>query len=162
MADLMDELTGSNGNGHKEPAEKEPPKILRCHEAERIARELIQLYHGHLINATILCLTTSQTRKKKGKPVEATTKKTDPLLHHFSEADFIILIDETHWMYLEEDRKRALIDRQLCYCGVDDRGKWVIWPTDVECFIAEITRNGLWREDVRVFVEAARGIPGGV
>jgi Putative phage metallopeptidase len=159
MPDLMDQLTAGNGHGQIEPAEKEAPRILRCHEAESIARDLIQRFHGHLTNATILCLTTSQTRKKKGKQVDATTKKVDPMLRYFSEADFIILIDETHWMYLEEDRKRALIDRQLCYCGVDDRGKWVIWPTDVECFIAEVTRNGLWQEDVRVFVEAARAIP---
>ena len=97
MADLMDELIGGNGHGkgQMEPEEKEAPKILRCPEAERIARDLIQRYHGHLTNATILCLTTSQARKKKGKPVEATTKKTDPLLNHFSEADFIILIDES-------------------------------------------------------------------
>ena len=91
--------------------------------------------------------------------VFATTKKVDPLLNHFSEADFIILIDETYWMYADAAQKQALIDRQLCYCGVDEKGKWVIWPTDVECFIGEVLRHGLWRDDVRVFIEAARDIP---
>jgi Putative phage metallopeptidase len=141
-----------------EPVEKEELRILPCHEAESMARELIGKYHGHLANATILFLTTNQTRKRRGKMVEATSKKVDPLLQHFCKADFMVILDETHWMYLDEDRKRALVDRQLCYCGVNEKGRWVIWPTDVECFIGEVQRHGLWREDVRVFVEAANGV----
>jgi len=140
------------------PVEKEALRILPCHEAESIGRDLIQKYHGHLTNANILFLTTNQARKKRGKPVEATTKKVDPILQHFSKADFLVILDETHWMYLDDDHKRALIDRQLCYCGVNDSGKWVIWPTDIECFIGEVQRHGLWREDVRVFVEAAKNV----
>ena len=143
-----------------EKLEKEPLQILPCPEAEQVGRELISRYHGHLVTATILYLTTNQARKKKGKPVHATTKKADPLMNHFTQADFIILIDETYWMYATEAQKQALIDRQLCYCGIDDKGKWVIWPTDVECFIGEVQRHGLWRDDVRVFIEAARDIPG--
>jgi hypothetical protein len=143
-----------------EKLEKEPLQILPCIEAEQVGRELISRYHGHLVNATVLYLTTNQARKRKGKPVHATTKKVDPLMNHFTHADFIILIDETFWMYATEAQKQALIDRQLCYCGVDEKGKWVIWPTDVECFIGEVTRHGLWRDDVRVFVEAAQNIPG--
>ena len=61
-------------------------------------------------------------------------------------------------MYADENQKRALIDRQLCYCGVDDKGKWVIWPTDVECFIGEVQRNGLWREDVRLPIPLFGGV----
>jgi hypothetical protein len=140
------------------PVEKEELRLLRCPEAEAIARDLISKYHGHLVNANILILTTNQARKRRGKPVEATTKKTDPVLNYFANADFLVVLDETHWMYLDEDRKRALIDRQLCYCGVNEKGKWVIWPTDIECFIGEVQRHGLWREDVRVFVEAANSV----
>jgi hypothetical protein len=140
------------------PVEKEEMRMLPCPEAEGIARDLIGKYHGHLTNATILFLTANQTRKRRGKAVEATTKKVDPILNHFTQADFLVVLDETHWMYLDEDRKRALIDRQLCYCGVNEKGKWVIWPTDIECFIGEVQRHGLWREDVRVFVEAANSV----
>lgn len=140
------------------PVEKEELRILPCPEAEEIARELIPKYHGHLANATILFLTTNQTRRRRGKLVEATTKKADPILNYFSKADFLVLLDETHWFYLDEDRRRALIDRQLCYCGVSEKGKWVLWPTDIECFIGEVQRHGLWREEVRVFVEAAKSV----
>jgi len=149
---MVTEIEAAPGSG-----EKEELRLLPCDEAEQIARELISQYHGHLVNANITFLTTNQQRKKRGKPVEATTKKVDPVLNYFSKADFLVIIDETHWMYLDESAKRALIDRQLCYCGVNEKGKWVIWPTDIECFIGEVQRHGLWREDVRVFVEAAKG-----
>jgi len=47
-----------------EKLEKEPLQILPCSEAEQVGRELISRYHGHLVNATLLYLTTNQARNR--------------------------------------------------------------------------------------------------
>src|ERR1700737_823275 len=82
---VREEADNRTGTDNKAPGrlEKEPLQILPCAEAEQIGRELISKYHGHLVNATILYLTTNQARKRKGKPVSATTKKADPPLNTF-------------------------------------------------------------------------------
>src|SRR5437899_12317915 len=90
-----------------EKLEKEPLQILPCAEAEKIGRELISKYHGHLVNATLLSLTTNQVRKRKGKPLFAATKKVDPLLHHRSEAPFRIVIDEPLRMYAGPTQRQS-------------------------------------------------------
>ena len=88
------------------------------------------------------------------------------LQHHILKTetlpDFLILIDRNIWQGYSAEEKLALIDHELSHCSflTEDDGvtpkftrdgmyQWTIRGHDVECFMGEIVRNGLWTEELR-------------
>jgi predicted metallopeptidase len=137
-------------------------------EVKEIAEELIPKYHQHLIdnNVRIDYVFISKTPAKGGKEVWGTCRKVTNLNAHLAGEDepfFVITISEPVWSVLPPDKKVALVDHELCHAfaalgeGEDDSEevKVSIIPHDVEEFAAVIRRHGLWREDVKNFVEEA-------
>ena len=60
---------------------------------------------------------------------------------------------------LRQHAKRvALVDHELCHCLLDEKADGTpalkLVPHDVEAFIAEVARHGIWREDIQRFHEA--------
>lgn len=126
-------------------------------EVEKIARDLIAKYHGHLINAKIKYLFrrgpwTSQKRETLGKAT-----KVSGVNQYLTGLDFIIMINIEVWDQLNDKEKIALVDHELEHCCEED-GKYFIQGHDVEDFLAVIKRNGFWTPDLRkIENEAVQG-----
>jgi hypothetical protein len=90
----------------------------------------------------------------------------DRAMHGF---DFVILLNHEVWNMagFSEAQMRALIDHELCHAAIskdsngelkkDEKGRTVfrIRKHDLEEFKDVVARHGLWKDDVREFVEAA-------
>lgn len=135
-------------------------------EVEKIARELIQKYHKHLVEANFAFLmrySNSWTSKRKTLwgTAEKVSAKTKFLTDTGDEdgIDFIVTINATIWKGLTLDMKKALVDHELCHCarGDDDKAgnpTWYIDGHSVEDFTAVIRRYGLWSEEVKAVIRA--------
>jgi len=118
-------------------------------EVLTIAREVIDEYHHPLKEANIGFIFQEKATTSKGKTVYATAKKPPGWLSGFPdwEYDFVIVIAEDIWSHLADERKRALIDHELCHCRFED-GKASIRAHDVEEFSQIVERHGLWNQDL--------------
>lgn len=146
-------------------------EITPAPDAEQIANELITEIHAHLSPARILYLFTSKTRKRCDRVVLGSAQKLSAMQKFLSSGnsavedgyDFIILIGKQEWESLEDKQRRALIDHELCHCGVkdpdDDEPQWTLKGHDIEEFKAVIERHGFWKPDVQAFAKAAQQIP---
>lgn len=140
--------------------------ITLAHEAKDIAAELIAEVHPHLRQAHILYLFTTQTQKKCEAVVLGKAKKLSALQKFLASGlesvesghDFILQFDVNEWKELTESQRRALVDHELCHCGVGDSG-WKLKGHDIEEFRAVIERHGDWKRDVRAFIETAQQLP---
>lgn len=54
--------------------------------------------------------------------------------------DFKITMCKTIWDRLDGPTKRYMIDHEQMHCGRSERGKWEVWPHDIECFSEELSR----------------------
>lgn len=80
--------------------------------------------------------------------------------------DFLVLIDRNLWEGFDAGQKLALVDHELLHCSQakdedgsdkfhkDGRPVWSVRGHDVEAFGGEVTRNGLWNEDLVAFARA--------
>jgi hypothetical protein len=140
-------------------------------DAQRLAWPLIRDHHDHLKTARILWLTTNAKRKRGDKTVLATSSRMSVIQRFLSggmEAiedgyDFLILISATQWRSLTAAQQLALVDHQLCRCGLRQTVNrrtgattetWCALSPDVEEFSAVIRRHGLWLTAQRNFAEA--------
>lgn len=141
-------------------------KITLAAPARDIAQDLIPEVHQHLRNAKILYLFTTQKRKKCDRVRLGSAAKLSAMMRFLSSGmesvedghDFIILFDVNEWKELTEAQRRALVDHELCHCGVSATG-FRVRGHDIEEFRAVIERHGFWKEDVKYFAEAAHQIP---
>jgi len=140
-------------------------------EVKQIADELIPKYHSHLIDMDVRIdyVFCSKTPKRNGKEVWGTCRKVTNLNAHLAGQEspfFVITISEPVWGVLPPDKRKALVDHELCHAesqynqkedddGEDDVIKLSIRPHDVEEFACIIRRHGLWRDDVKDFVQEA-------
>lgn len=134
-------------------------------EVESIARELISEHHRHLVNCNIRYLFTDKTQKRAGKEVWGTARKISSMSAFLAGEDdpegnnafFVMTVSEPVWSFLSPERRRALVDHELChmYVDIDDNGaaKLILLGHDLEEFVQVIQRHGLWRDDVTKFVE---------
>jgi hypothetical protein len=137
-------------------------EIFEADEVADVGRDLIEAYHPHLAEAHIRFLFTSKRRTKCGRVVLGTAQKASGLTAFFSQqrddmgalrpADFIILVSYGEWGALNEAGRRALVDHELLHCGMNENDdgspEWTINGHDVEAFVDEIERHGLWRQDL--------------
>lgn len=129
-------------------------------DAAKIAKDIIPKWHDHLKAAEIDFLFTPKEIRSKGRIVMAKTQKCSGLLEHYSKANFVITISFMQWIDLSEKQKIALIDHELCHCGLDVKengeASWVIIGHDVEEFNVVIERHGLWSKDVGEMAETIK------
>jgi hypothetical protein len=135
-------------------------------DVEKIAKELIREHHRHLTNVEIKFVFTDKIQKRAGKETWGTARKVGSLAAFLAGQDendeqatfFVITITEPIWSYLPPEKRRALVDHELCHCWIDlddegDHPKLILVGHDLEEFIQVIQRHGLWRDDVQKFVE---------
>lgn len=135
-------------------------------DVEAIARELIELYHSHLGPVRIEYVFVLEAPKVAGKLVWARAKKVSGLNAWLAQEQrreltepeefFVIEVVKPIWGQLDEKARKALVDHELTHCWVDEKGKLSIHPHDLEEFNSIVRRWGLWRDDVQLFIEAAR------
>lgn len=170
----------------------EPVKFYEAPEVKEIAENLIDKYHQHLIDFKIKIryLFVSKTPKSKGKEVWGTCRKVSGLNAYLEggtsddEPFFVITISHDVWQVLPPDKRVALVDHELCHAHAevkqakeeadvkqvevdnqieqDNPVRLSIKPHDLEEFSCIVRRHGLWRDDIKDFVnEALRGAKSG-
>ena len=132
-------------------------------EAEQLAETLIPAYHPHLTGIKIAHLLKlmpipKQSKKPKKQPRQgrkitmAKTSKVSAKMQALAAQDFkfVIEYDSNIWESLDADKKRALVDHELCHAGNDADGTY-LRQHSVEEFEEILLRHGLWKSDVQKF-----------
>ena len=148
-----------------------PTKYTSAPDVKAIAEELIPKYHPHLENVRIEYVLSDKTPKQGGKEVWGFVRKVTNLPAFLASKPneqkagdfspfFVMVISEPVWLNLFPDKRTALVDHELCHCGVevDDEGnlKLTMIPHDLEEFTRIVDRYGLWYESVRDFFNTAK------
>ncbi len=154
-------------------AKKLPVSLRGAPEAEAIAQTLKEKYHTHLLGVRVDCCFRSETQKTKGKRVLGSAAKTT-IREEFlgrrgrnetgqftaPEHYFVLVFSEPEWKVLSDDQRIALVDHELCHCGVTEDGegnrKLKLLPHDIEEFAAVVRRHGLYKGDIEQFAKSLR------
>lgn len=112
-----------------------------------LANQLIQAFHLPLKNARIGFLFRTEPTTSNGKRVWAKALKVTNHWKMYADLDFIIWIDEDMWVDLDEDRRKALIDHELCHCDFTT-GEAKIRAHDFEEFHEIVKRHGAWNHEL--------------
>jgi hypothetical protein len=138
----------------------------------RIMEELIEAVkeHAHLRDAKIaIAWRFGKKSDADGRLWLGTAKKGSDLDRSLHGYDFVIVLNHDAWNQasFSEAQMTALLDHELSHCDVahdtngqvklDELGRkvWRIRKHDLEEFEGVVKRRGLWKSDVRSFVEAA-------
>jgi predicted metallopeptidase len=155
-------------------------KFFNAPEVEEIAQELITKYHHHITDYSVKIryIFVEKAPSSKGKEVWGTCRKISGLNAYLEGENpdgdpfFVITISKDIWDILPKDKKIALVDHELCHTWaevkqqkdeseddsdmeVDNPVKLSVKSHDLEEFSCIVRRHGLWREDVKDFVEVA-------
>jgi len=141
-----------------------PTRYTYAPEVEKIGKELIKEHHRHLTNVEIKYVFTDTIQRRAGKETWGTARKVSNLAAFLAGQDemeetasfFVISITAPIWSFLTPEKRRALVDHELCHCWIDldsEEPKLVLVGHDLEEFVGVIQRHGLWRDDVQKFVE---------
>jgi hypothetical protein len=154
---------------------KEKVEYSPAPEVEQLATDLIAKYHTHIIDFGVNVRYTfvNKTPKSKGLEVWGTCRKISGLNAYHAGADdsfFGITISKEVWDILPEKSRLALVDHELCHIaaemkeGKDEADeeleqetpvKLSVRPHDLEEFSCIVRRHGLWRDEIKDFVDAA-------
>jgi predicted metallopeptidase len=155
-------------------------KYFEAPDVKQIADDLIQKYHQHLIDYDIKIryIFTDKTPNSGGKEVWGSCRKISGINAYLESEDsgcepfFVITISKDIWDVLPKDKKIALVDHELCHAVVELKKskkkenqedeeemnpdfKIGVKPHDLEEFSCIVRRHGLWRDDIKDFVESA-------
>jgi hypothetical protein len=125
-----------------------------------MAQHIIKKYHRRLTEARIGFLLRTEPSTSQGKRVRAKANTVPEKLKILLDLDFIIWLDEGIWGDLEEARREAVIDHELCHCDYNGV-KYSIRAHDIEEFSEIVERRGLWNSGLLDFgekIERARQI----
>ncbi len=116
-----------------------------------IATEIIDRFHPQLKDCKIGFVFRSEASISGGKLVLGTTgkitEKIKPLLSQ--ELDILIVLAEDEYSRMASDRRRALIDHELCHVIQNpNTGGWTTRSHDLNEFNEIIERYGLWSNDL--------------
>lgn len=140
-------------------------------DVKEIAEKLIKEHHPDIAEFRMEFVFVDKTPNKGGKEVWGTMRKVSALPAYlaaddkdqadgYTEPFFVMVISKPIWENLPDDKKVALVDHELCHAGVktdkDGNPKPHIIPHDLEEFTAIVKRHGLWRDDVKEFLEVAK------
>lgn len=118
-----------------------------------IANDLIENYHGHLIEAKIKYLFRTGNWETKKRETWGQAKKIGKEVNFLTGYDFLITIHKDVWEQLNKSEREALLDHELqhCFAGTDKAGNkiWGVEGHDVEDFYAVIRRHGLWSKPLK-------------
>jgi hypothetical protein len=122
--------------------------------------DIVERHHPYLSEARIALMWAHRFKADKdGHLTWGTTQKVSSREQQFHAHDFIICLNATVWQELTPEHKRALLDHELCHCGAatDDEGEvtYRVVKHDLEAFVAEVNRHGMWRPAIQALVEAA-------
>jgi hypothetical protein len=125
-------------------------------QAVAIAGVLIGVLHQHLSSARMAFL--FKKSMVRGEKVRlAHVGKASAKLAYLADLDFVIDLNWTAWSQLTDEQRVALVDHELCHCGVDpDTSKWVMLEHDVEEFGQIVRRWGFWQPDLQAFAGDVR------
>ncbi len=120
-------------------------------EVLSLAKELIDQYHQQLKECKIGFVFRSEASYSGGKVVLGTTSKVTekikPMLSE--ELDILIVLAEDMYADLSSERRRALIDHELCHIILNSNtSTWTTKAHDVNEFNEVIERYGLWSNDL--------------
>lgn len=141
------------------------PEYRSAIDAERIGQKLIAEHHTRLEGIRVDFVFRDKASKSNGKIVLGKARKVSGLNAFLANDDghdfFVIEIAEDEWEQMPPSKRRALVDHELCHCTIDfDEDKGVVTlgikGHDVEAFVEEIERNGLWKDDLAEFAKAAK------
>lgn len=138
--------------------------------AARIADELIEAHHPHLIDHRIEFVFRDKAAKRHGRIVLGTARKVTglnaflarPVTSTVEDLEggtfFLIELAGDHWPRLTDAQQRAVVDHELCHCWVEwdeDQQQHVhsIRGHDIEEFNDIVRRHGAWKPDVAAFAE---------
>lgn len=124
-------------------------------EVKIVAESLIRQYHQHLSRAKITYLFRDQAWKTRDGMVilgrASKRSKIDKLLSREQE-DFIVIIGRDKWDKLNDEEKRALVDHELCHCGVivssSGEMKWILRSHPIEEFPEILARYEFKRQEL--------------
>lgn len=132
-----------------------------------IARELIVKHHEHLAGEDVRYVFRSEHAKDAGKAVLGKARKISGLNAFLTTGEddsdyFVIELAADIWAGLGAKERRALLDHELSHCRIKyagDTGEPTLYiaPHDLEEFNDVVERHGLWRRDVKEFLDAASG-----
>ncbi len=83
-------------------------------------------------------------------PIDYRAEKTMP------EEFFLIEICHRHWQYLSLTHRICELDKQLCCCGVNEKGRLQINPSSWTAYTDNVRRRGFWESAAREVIEAAK------
>lgn len=146
---------------------------------EAIARKVIGKHHTHLADVDVQFVFRSEHAERHGHAVLGKARKVSGLnafLSHWAaargagekplegdesvEAFFVIEIAEDLWWHLDPKQKQALVDHELSHCKTklnkDEEVVLYVAPHEVEEFNGVIERHGLWKQNLKAFLKAAK------
>lgn len=141
-----------------------PSSYWSAPEVKAIADMLISEHHEMLENSNVRIeyLFRSDVSSSKGKLVFGITKKITAVhaaLADSEEPFFCIIIAHPAWEVLPHKHRVALVDHELCHCGVEvnEKGdvKLILRNHDIQEFTQIVQRYGAWSPDVQEFLRAA-------
>lgn len=119
-----------------------------------LAQEMIQAHHPGLAEARIAILMRTQPTTSKGKLVLGHAEKVGDKWKTLigDDYDFLIWLDDENWGRSDKQRRRAILDHELCHCEYDPaEQKAKIRGHDIEEFSAIAERYGAWNTALMEF-----------
>lgn len=141
------------------PVLAEFPEGATYYEAPQcraLGNAILGVVHRHLVNARIEWLF-RKAIKRQGEVIGAKMGTAGARLNFLQGADFVCEVNWEQWRGLSSEARVALIDHELCHCGVDqETSKYLLIPHDVEEFRAIVQRHGLWNTGLQALEGAMR------
>lgn len=141
-------------------------------EAADIGKELVHKYHtviefyGIRVDYVFL----KNTPIKNGREILGRAKKVSGLNAWLAMSEkersnktkpdvfFIIEVSWEIWRRLPKEKRRALVDHELSHCTFNEKGSPTTKAHDLEEFNHIVERHGIWTNDIREFIDAAREV----
>lgn len=129
-------------------------------EVEEVAKGLVAANHKHLTDANISYVFRDRSWKTRdGKTILGKARgrnELDKLLSTRRE-DFIIMIGEDRWEEMTDNEREALVDHELCHCGVmvtnDGSKKFFLRDHPIEAFPENLARYDFMRQEISHLIE---------
>lgn len=127
-------------------------------EVTPLAEGLIRKYHPDLAGVHVEYVWRSVAQVRGGRATLGKARKLTGLPAFTAKAGpqefFVIELARDEWQQLTLVQRLALVDHELCHCTVNEDGKLVLLPHDLEEFNEVVRRHGLWRTDLQAFGRA--------
>ncbi len=137
-------------------------------EVEKLAKRIINEHHPQLRGVMIRYIFSIKPLTAKNKELLGKTQKVSGLNAFLATADtdnegeefVVVMLSKQAWEVLDDARKEALLDHELCHVKVkEDTGKPYLVTHDLEEFNQIVERHGAWQSDIVEFLRHAKQPP---